>query len=403
VVAASSLSVSAASASSSSPQVSSPKSPLSSDASTSSLRKSTPHPLPEEISSLPPEGALLSEEFQLPDDLRLAIIQGLMDEETMLRLEKALGEPVIGRLVQASEGIRDRFLADPNFMFKLFADECVGVFAKVPAEYSKRGPKFWDEIDLVFTNVLMGMITEFLFTYTRAPTLSVSQFFPSKSLNKSPLVATIDSLPKNCFQRNRKGHEFSYAQRGGTLLFKGLQFFGTGIVSGIVGTMLSNALVTWREQQQEKEAEALAVEGALMATKLVPVERRGAGALPVLLVDASEEAAMELQMQKREKAGHDGAVESGAPAVGAKTGPMKIKKKPKTPVLKNTLAYSMFLATSSNTRYQLINGADRVLYDSLLPNNQGAARFLSVVVRYANKFWGSRQWVSFQDKMLGRN
>mmetsp|Transcript_9691 Transcript_9691/g.15865 ORF Transcript_9691/g.15865 Transcript_9691/m.15865 type:complete len:494 (-) Transcript_9691:386-1867(-) len=372
----------------------------SSSSSTPQKPSTGSHPFLEEIKTLPPEGALLSEEFQLPEDLRLAIIQGLVDEETMYRLENVLGEPILGQLVSESEGIMERFLADPNFLFKLFADEAVGIMAKLPAEYSKRGEKFWSEMDFVTTNVIMGIITEFLFTYTRAPTLSIRQFLPSRIRDKAPVLAAIDALPKNVFQHTRTGHDFTASQRTASFFYKSAQFFATGVVSGLIGTAISNTLIAYRESSRRQDEENSAVESAQMAAQLVAVGG-GDGARPstVMLVDASGEAALEMEKTKRDRAEHDGAVESGAPAVAAK----KSDKGPRaTPVVKNTLAYATFLATSSNTRYQALTGIDQLLSDSLGASQPVLSKGVMIAVRFLNSYWGSLQWISFS-QALGIN
>ena len=54
------------------------------------------------------------------------------------------------------------------------------------------------------------------------------------------------------------------------------------------------------------------------------------------------------------------------------------------------LTGSMHMGISANTRYQIVNGIERVLY-GILP--QGAARGASVATRLANNLLGARLWI----------
>ena len=51
---------------------------------------------------------------------------------------------------------------------------------------------------------------------------------------------------------------------------------------------------------------------------------------------------------------------------------------------------ALHMGVSANTRYQIVNGIERVLY-GILP--QGAARGASVATRLANNLLGARLWI----------
>jgi hypothetical protein len=51
---------------------------------------------------------------------------------------------------------------------------------------------------------------------------------------------------------------------------------------------------------------------------------------------------------------------------------------------------ALHMGISANTRYQIVNGIERVLY-SILPQN--VARFASVAARLSNNLLGARLWI----------
>eukprot|EP00897_Mesotaenium_endlicherianum_P004259 jgi/Mesen1/3861/ME000207S02875 len=61
------------------------------------------------------------------------------------------------------------------------------------------------------------------------------------------------------------------------------------------------------------------------------------------------------------------------------------------PVLKAGLAWLIFMSCSSNTRYQAVNGMERLLYGAL---PSGPARIVTVGMRLGNNFLGSMNFVA---------
>ena len=102
-------------------------------------------------------------------------------------------------LTLVSRGMRERLLADPNFIVKVgievscslvvFLLHCrlfsallrltltapqvgIGLFTKSTAEYTKRQDNFMKEIDFVAANVIMALVADFCLVFLPAPTLS---------------------------------------------------------------------------------------------------------------------------------------------------------------------------------------------------------------------------------------
>eukprot|EP00741_Cyanophora_paradoxa_P005127 tig00000863_g4969.t1 len=65
------------------------------------------------------------------------------------------------------------------------------------------------------------------------------------------------------------------------------------------------------------------------------------------------------------------------------------------PILKTSLLYGTFMSSSSNTRYQLLNGVEQYIVDPMLHNLPNVSKVATFLLRFGNTFWGSSQWVDF--------
>ncbi|KAJ0244295.1 Protein RETICULATA-RELATED 2 [Hirschfeldia incana] len=136
------------------------------------------------------------------------------------------------------EGWRSRVAADPQFPFKVLMEELVGVTACVLGDMASRPNFGLNELDFVFSTLVVGSILNFMLMYLLAPT--------------SATAGVSQSLPgifKNC----PSGHmfepgSFTVANRFGTLVYKGVVFATVGLAAGLVGTAISNGLIMLRKK-----------------------------------------------------------------------------------------------------------------------------------------------------------
>ncbi|XP_047329970.1 protein RETICULATA-RELATED 3, chloroplastic [Impatiens glandulifera] len=133
-------------------------------------------------------------------------------------------------------GWRSRVAADPQFPFKVLMEELVGVSACVLGDMSSRPNFGLNELDFVFSTLVVGCILNFVLMYLLAPTISIS----------SP------SLP-GLFAKCPTGHMFepgtySLVNRFGTFVYKGILFAACGFAAGLVGTAISNGLIKMRKK-----------------------------------------------------------------------------------------------------------------------------------------------------------
>eukprot|EP00252_Welwitschia_mirabilis_P014115 TRINITY_DN31157_c0_g1_i1.p1 TRINITY_DN31157_c0_g1~~TRINITY_DN31157_c0_g1_i1.p1 ORF type:complete len:369 (+),score=60.14 TRINITY_DN31157_c0_g1_i1:185-1291(+) len=136
------------------------------------------------------------------------------------------------------QGWRARVEADPQFPFKVLMEELVGLTACVLGDMACRPNFGLNELDFVFSTLVVGSILNFTLMYLLAPT--------------SASATASSSLP-GIFSACPSSHMFevgSYGlvQRLGTFVYKGAVFGTVGFAAGLVGTCLSNTLISIRKK-----------------------------------------------------------------------------------------------------------------------------------------------------------
>lgn len=134
-------------------------------------------------------------------------------------------------------GWRSRVAADPQFPFKVLMEEVVGVSSCVLGDMASRPNFGLNELDFVFSTLVVGSILNFTLMYLLAPTMS---------------TGTAACLP-SIFAKCPTSHMFEpgpYAlvHRFGTFVYKGTVFAAVGFAAGLVGTALSNGLIKMRKK-----------------------------------------------------------------------------------------------------------------------------------------------------------
>lgn len=133
-------------------------------------------------------------------------------------------------------GWRSRVAADPQFPFKVLMEEVVGVSSCVLGDMASRPNFGLNELDFVFSTLVVGSIMNFVLMYLLAPTMSAS-------------VQTMPSI----FAGSPTSHMFepgaySLLSRVGTFVYKGTLFAAVGFAAGLAGTALSNGLIKLRKK-----------------------------------------------------------------------------------------------------------------------------------------------------------
>ncbi|AES79871.2 transmembrane protein, putative [Medicago truncatula] len=146
------------------------------------------------------------------------------------------GDSSFGILGLFLNGWRSRVAADPQFPFKVLSEELVGVSSAVLGDMATRPNFGLNELDFVFSTLVVGAILNFTLMYLLAPTLGSAT---------AKVPAIFASCPKShMFEPGA----YSLLDRFGTLVYKGTIFAVVGLGAGLVGTALSNGLVSMRKK-----------------------------------------------------------------------------------------------------------------------------------------------------------
>uniref|UniRef100_A0A0E0C9D4 Uncharacterized protein n=1 Tax=Oryza meridionalis TaxID=40149 RepID=A0A0E0C9D4_9ORYZ len=127
-----------------------------------------------------------------------------------------------------------RVAADPQFPFKVLMEELVGVSACVLGDMASRPNFGLNELDFVFSTLVVGSILNFVLMYLLAPTAGAS----------AAASAAASGLPSHMFEAGA----YSLGSRVATLLSKGATFAAVGFAAGLAGTAISNGLISLRKR-----------------------------------------------------------------------------------------------------------------------------------------------------------
>ncbi|KAF7143795.1 hypothetical protein RHSIM_Rhsim05G0233200 [Rhododendron simsii] len=142
----------------------------------------------------------------------------------------------IGPIGAFLNGWRSRVAADPQFPFKVLMEELVGVTACVLGDMASRPNFGLNELDFVFSTLVVGCILNFVLMYLLAPTMSASS-------------ATLPSIFASCPTSHMfEPGPYGLVNRLGTFVYKGTLFAAVGFAAGLVGTALSNGLIKLRKK-----------------------------------------------------------------------------------------------------------------------------------------------------------
>lgn len=193
-------------------------------------------------SNSPGEDDANSFSLSLPDDMKAALSYGSLTREALQRYRDALKRPLL-RLLLAIPAFRSRFLADPQFLFKLLVQEVVGNGTALAGEICVRGHDIVHELEYVASDLIVGTVIEAAFVWLLTPTLTLPT-----AASASWLSRYIASLPAHAFQPASALQSFSATQRVASFVYGAAQYAAVGFAGGVVGTAITYALLKLRKQ-----------------------------------------------------------------------------------------------------------------------------------------------------------
>ncbi|XP_042481634.1 protein RETICULATA-RELATED 4, chloroplastic-like [Macadamia integrifolia] len=258
----------------------------------------------------------------IPSDLASAIEAGRIPGSIVYRYFELEKSPLFRWLLQFG-GFKERLLADDLFLTKVSIECGVGIFTKTAAEWERRRENFFKELDFVLADVLMAIIADFMLVWLPAPTVSLR---PPLAVGAGSITKFFSGSPDNAFQVALAGSSYSLLQRIGAIVRNGAKLFAVGTGASLVGTGITNALMS--------------------ARKAVDKEFSG---------EAED-----------------------------------------VPVLSTSVAYGVYMAVSSNLRYQILAGViEQRILEPMLHNQKVVLSALCFAVRTGNTFLGSLMWVDY--------
>ncbi|CAI5467844.1 unnamed protein product [Closterium sp. Yama58-4] len=280
------------------------------------------------------EEALSKAGVTLPEDMLAHVKEHGIAELLLQRyIDLQVRGGILAAATRAFSGLRDRLLADPAFLFKVFTEIVIDSGCATFAEVRKRGDDFWKEFDLYMSDILVGFAVDAALVSMLAPMARFgSSAAASAARGRRPglvppgLAAALEALPSSMFEAALPGRRYSVAQRGATWLVKGAQYAVVGFSCGLIGQAMTTAIVLIKRNLRK------------------PGEHEEEVKIPGMIPTA--------------------------------------------------LLWGGFMAVSSNTRYQIINGLERVVESSPLARSMPlGARVFTVLIRFSNNIFGSSQFV----------
>eukprot|EP00899_Mesostigma_viride_P025876 jgi/Mesvir1/6473/Mv19547-RA.2 len=366
----------------------------------------------------------------LPKEITVGVERGVVSPELIERFHEPQS-PLMEEALSRFQGLRERWLADPNFLLRLVVEESISISTTMLAEVQKRGDRFWDEIEYVTTDVVRGTVVDFFTVWLPAPTLSFREFTSGGApRRRGPLSGVWEyfgKLPENVFQRPMAGERWGVGDRLLGLAFAGAKLFGVGLVASSSTVALTNLFIDLKERATERAGRASkgngeASKGGDSDRKEGGLERKAEGG------QGAAGAAMNGAAAATTTA--DGNIAVAAPAVAVAAGAAKgtgsditpahtaaaspsavdgisppsaypppaaaPPKKQRSPVFKTAFFYALYLSTSANLRYQLIaGGVEHWVADYWLIDKPAVGGFLSFAARTVNSFVGTAMWIDF--------
>ncbi len=271
----------------------------------------------------------------LPSDVAQAIKSSSIAPDMLARYLRLSGNPLVMWLLQFP-GFRERLMGDPGFLLKLGIELGIGICTKSAAEFAKRGEKFESQLDFVAANILMALAADFMLVWLPAPTYAL----------RGP-GAAVGSIV------------------GGSGLMKKVSSV-FDVFKGCPDNAFQRVPAGYAPFTVTQRAGAVVRNGL----KLFGV---GVGASMMGVV-----------------------ITNGLVAARCMLDPSFVPLNAPQDVAVMSASYGLYMATSSNLRYQVMAGVlEERIIETLFKGNPAVCGALSFAVRTGNTFLGSLLWVDF--------
>ena len=157
------------------------------------------------------------------------------------------------------------------------------------------------------------------------------------------------------FEKSTAGRKYSVSDRLGCYVARGLEYSLAGMLCGFIGQGVASSLMKIRREYENKTAAAAAAAAAAASA--------------------------------HKKGGNNNKNNKNT---NTHASPSQVAI---PPVLDTALVWGMFMALSSNTRYQIVFGLERVVDETIARKIPGAAYFTTLAIRFVNNVIGGEQFI----------
>ncbi|KAF8397386.1 hypothetical protein HHK36_016299 [Tetracentron sinense] len=127
-------------------------------------------------------------------------------------------------------------------------DSCCATFAEV----QKRGKDFWAEFELYVADLLVGVVVNIALVGMLAPYARIGHPSISKGILGRMQLA-YGALPSSVFEAERPGCRFTVKQRVATYFYKGVLYASVGFACGLIGQGIANLIMTAKRSIKKSE------------------------------------------------------------------------------------------------------------------------------------------------------
>ncbi|GFH08602.1 chloroplast lumenal protein, partial [Haematococcus lacustris] len=290
--------------------------------------------------------------------------------------------------------MRDRILADNMFLFKVGAEVVIDSGCATVAEVRKRGKDFWAEFDFYLSDLVVGLVLDVALVSLMAPA-AVLGGASRAAMTTGWLQRALASVPSAVFEANIRGvKSFSLGSRVACLGVKFLEYSLAGISCGLV---LDVALVSLM-------APAAVLGGASKAAMTTGWLQRALASVPSAVFEAnirgvksfslgSRVACLGVKFLEYSLAG----ISCGLVGQGVCNAIMHLKRSihgtkeddvAVPPLMKTALVWGLFMGLSSNIRYQVVYGLERVVDLTVAKHVPAVAYGSTLAIRFVNNVIG---------------
>eukprot|EP00889_Picochlorum_renovo_P007715 jgi/Picre1/34745/NNA_002211.t1 len=147
-------------------------------------------------------------------------------------------------LTKSIPAFRDRLIADKLYFYKLLVEIIIDSGCATVAEVRKRGDEFWNEFEFYLSDMLVGLVMDVFLVSLLAPVAVAGK---KRSIPASGLKKWSSQLPAAVFEKS-KDKKYTWADRAGCFVARGLEYSLAGMACGFVGQGIASGLMTMKRQ-----------------------------------------------------------------------------------------------------------------------------------------------------------